>query len=125
MVRVGKAQTDRGGGIAGEGTNPINPAALAAVGGSTANGGGSAPTIATPGMAAQGVAHAAGGTCLAGGRVGLLAQFIIGDATGMAAIAAVSQSGTSRTSSITASAASTKPRTIREVRRRRAIILSF
>ena len=65
---------------------------------------GTSPTCSTvsPATATHGMAQADAGAFLMGAPADLLAQSIIADAAGGAAIAIVSQSGPSRTSNITA-----------------------
>jgi hypothetical protein len=120
-LRCEKAQIDRGGGVAGALTRPVSPAIFAGEGRSKPNSSKLEQTVVSPGMAAQGKAQVPSGVCFSEDLVGLLAQSIISDAAGVAAIAAVSQSGPSRTSSSAIRRASAMPRTSREIVLRRAI----
>ena len=88
--------------MAGALVRPSRPEWATAQGESGTNGLGSICAIVSPGIAAQGMAQAEGGTFLAGTWPGVSAQSIAADAIGVAAIAIVSQSGPSLISIITA-----------------------
>lgn len=99
---------------------PLRPAGLAGEGRRVENGTGSALTAGSAGIAAQGMAQDIDGICFADPSTGLLAQSIAA-ATGTAAIAIVSHSGPSRTSSIIASITNTALRIICETGMRRSV----
>jgi hypothetical protein len=73
--------------------------------------------MVSPATAAHGMAHADAGTFFKGASVDLLAQSIIAEAAGVAAIAIVSQRGPSRTSNISAIRKKAEHRTIRKAGR--------
>ncbi|GAA0659875.1 hypothetical protein GCM10009102_05420 [Sphingomonas insulae] len=88
--------------MAGALVSPSSPVWATGQGDSGANSIGSTCATVSPGIAAHGMAQAEGGIFLFGTWFGVFAQSIAADATGVAAIAIVSQSGPSRTSIITA-----------------------
>jgi hypothetical protein len=85
---------------------------------------GTSPICSTvlPATATHGMAQADAGVFLMGAPADLLAQSIIADAAGGAAIAIVSQSGPSRTSNITARTKNAMKRSILEIGRTRRFI---
>jgi len=88
--------------VAGAYATPKRPVCGAGHGDRREDGTSSICSTVSPATATHGMAQADAGAFLTGAPADLLAQSIIADAAGGAAIAIVSQSGPSRTSNITA-----------------------
>jgi hypothetical protein len=114
---------DCGGGVAGALVGPNTPVCATVQGERGANAIGSTWMIVSPGTAAHGIAQADSGIFLARASIGVLAQSIVADVTGVAAIAIVSQSGPSLTNSIKARMTNAALRTSWNNRRARTDIL--
>jgi hypothetical protein len=99
---IDRVHTICGGGVAGALVWPKRVACSPEYGASLPNNIDLIGSTLSPATAAQGMAQADGGIFLAGFCLDSLAQSIIADAAGVAAIAIVSQSGPSRTSNISA-----------------------
>ena len=108
--------------MAGAYAMPKRPVCVAGQGDIREDGTRSICSTVSPATATHGMAQADAGTFLIGAPADLLAQSIIADAAGGAAIAIVSQSGPSRTSNITARTKNAMERNILENGRARRFI---
>lgn len=101
MRESDRFQTVCGGGVAGALVKPNRPICATVQGDRGTNAIGSTWAIVSPETATHDIAHADSGSFVVGASFDALVQSIVADATGVAAISIVSQSGPSRTNSIT------------------------